>query len=157
MAREGRDDRARIKSMTDNIAAQRDAFRMLIGKWLGGGISRQVYECALFPEYVVKVEDEAGRFQNIVEWETWSRVEHTEHAKWFSPCRWISPNGIVLIMQRTRELGDSDFPSRMPAFLGDFKRENYGRIGRRIVCHDYGTHLMLETGMTLRTRRVTWR
>ncbi len=142
--------------MTDNVAVQRDAFWMLVGKQLGGGMSRQVYECAILPNCVVKVEDSACHFQNVVEWETWLRVEHTEYGKWFAPCRWISPNGSVLIMERTRELGDFDLPKRMPAFLGDFKRENYGRIGRRVVCHDYGTHSMLETGMTKRTQAVRW-
>lgn len=142
--------------MTDNVAVHRDAFWMLAGEKLGGGMSREVYACDVFPDCVVKVEERAGHFQNVIEWETWLRVRDTPYAKWFAACRWISPNGSVLIMERTEKLRDSELPKRMPAFLGDFKPENYGRIGRRVVCHDYGTHSMLETGMTKRTRAVRW-
>lgn len=140
----------------DDNVVHRDAFRMLTGKRLGGGMSREVYECELFPDCVVKVEDSAGFFQNVIEWETWSRVRGTAYERWFAPCRWISPNGSILIMARTTELREHELPKRMPVFLTDFKRQNYGRLGRQVVCHDYGTNLMFERGMTKRTRSASW-
>ena len=131
-----------------------ESFHLLCGWQLGGGMSRTVYSCNLLPDSVVKVEERGGNFQNIVEWETWSRVRDTKFAKWFAPCSWISPTGAVLIMARTSpaEL----YPSEMPAFFCDFKRENYGRYNGCLVCHDYGTNMLFEFGMTKRMKKVEW-
>lgn len=140
--------------MSDNSAVHRDAFHLLCGDRLGYGMSRSVFACTLHRNCVVKVEEGAGQFQNVVEWETWRRVEGTPFAKWFAPCMWISPNGSVLIMARTTPA--PEYPERMPAFLSDFKRTNYGMHEGRLVCHDYGTHLMFEHGMTKRLIKADW-
>jgi hypothetical protein len=100
------------------------------------------------------VEEDSGRFQNVIEWETWKRVEGTKFEKWFAPCRWISPSGIVLVMSKT--IPATDYPKKMPAFLWDFKRTNYGMLDGRLVCHDYGTHKMFENGMTKRMHEADW-
>jgi hypothetical protein len=62
----------------------------------------------------------------------------------------------------------SEYLDKMPIYLTDFKRENYGvsvskppRKGkpgtRWLVCHDYGTSLMLEHGMyTTKTQKADW-
>jgi hypothetical protein len=152
--------------MSNNPAMHREAFDLMCGDRLGYGMSRTVYACKLLPDCVVKVEEDSGRFQNVVEWETWQRVRDTPASRWFAACRWISPNGSVLVMERTRPPAPSEFLDRMPAFLCDFKRTNYGMAkaeGRHgkpetewLVCHDYGTHLMFEHGMTKRLRKADW-
>ncbi len=142
--------------MSDNSSVHREAFWMLVGERIGYGMSRAVYECKLRPDCVVKVEDAQQRFQNIMEWETWQRVKGTEFEKWFAPCEWISPAGVVLVMKFTNPLRKQEYPEKMPAFLTDFKRSNYGMYNGRVVCHDYGTHLMLENGMTKRMQKVDW-
>jgi len=125
-------------------------------------MSRNVFSSPLLPGSVVKVEEGAGQFQNVVEWETWQRVKDTPASKWFAQCQWISPNGTILIMERTRPPGPKEFPERMPVFLCDFKRTNYGMVKtikngtEHFVCHDYGTHLMFENGMTKRMRKANW-
>lgn len=137
-----------------NPTILRDAFHMLCGDEIGSGIGRRVFTCDLIPDCVVKIEENGGSFQNVVEWETWLRVKGTEHAKWFAPCRWIAPNGTVLVMERTQRPGR--YPEKMPVFLTDFKRTNYGMLKGRLVCHDYGTHLMFEHGMSKRMRKADW-
>ncbi|SEL12585.1 hypothetical protein SAMN05216359_105288 [Roseateles sp. YR242] len=145
----------------------RQAFDLLCDEQIGYGMSRKVFSSKILPDCVIKVEEAAGRFQNIVEWETWNRVKGTEHSRWFAACRWISPNGAILIMERTRPPAPGEFLDRMPAYLCDFKRTNYGMAraeGRHpgepgkdwLVCHDYGTNLLFENGMTKRMHKAEW-
>jgi hypothetical protein len=147
-------------------ATFRQAFDLLCDQRIGYGMSRNVYSSKLLPDCVIKVEDGAGQFQNVIEWETWQRVKDTPASRWFAECRWISPNGTILIMERTRAPAPSEFPDRMPVFLCDFKRTNYGMVtstkrgGKAgpdwMDCHDYGTHLMFENGMSKRMRKAEW-
>ena len=142
--------------MSINPNIHRDTFNLLCDELIYQGMSRAVWSSEVLMDCVVKVEDRSGYFQNIVEWETWQRVKDTDYAKWFAPCRWISPNGTVLVMERTRPAGDAQYPDKMPAFLCDFKRRNYGMLGELLVCHDYGTNLLFENGMTKRMSKATW-
>ncbi|WP_342049880.1 MULTISPECIES: hypothetical protein [unclassified Cupriavidus] len=152
--------------MSENAFVQRDAFHMLCDQVIGRGISRVVYSSKVLPDCVVKVEDGAGSFQNVIEWETWQRVSDTPFSRWFAACRWISPSGSVLVMERTRPATPSEFPEKMPVFLTDFKRTNYGvsmmadpktgQPAETFVCHDYGTSLLFEHGMSKRLRKAEW-
>jgi len=153
--------------VTTDELIHRDAFNLFLGDLIGSGMSRKVFTCPLMPNCIVKVESGSGYFQNVIEWETWQRVKLTEFSRWFAECKAISPNGSILVMERTLPAAPSDYPERMPTFLTDFKRANYGvvpdgptRSGKAgsyfLVCHDYGTNLLFENGMTNRTRKVTW-
>jgi hypothetical protein len=151
--------------MSDNSATWRQSFDLLCDGLIGRGMSRNVFSSKLLPDCVVKVEEGSGQFQNVVEWETWQRVKDTPYSGWFAACKWISPNGTILIMERTRIPAPSEFPDKMPVFLCDFKRTNYGvsmlptKSGKpsdQFVCHDYGTHLMFENGMTKRLKKAEW-
>ena len=134
----------------------RQAFDLLCDQCIGHGMSRSVFSSKILPDHVIKVEDGAGQFQNVVEWETWQRVRDTPFSRWFAACKWISPNGTILIMERTRPPAPSEFPNMMPVFLCDFKRTNYGISENWLVCHDYGTSLIFEHGMTKRMRKANW-
>ncbi|WDZ97977.1 hypothetical protein Herbaro_09410 [Herbaspirillum sp. WKF16] len=144
----------------------REAFHLLCHEKIGGGMSREVYSSKILPDCVIKIEDGAGQFQNIVEWETWRRVMDTPFSRWFAACRWISPNGQILIMERTARPSPADFPEKMPVFLCDFKRDNFGlstlidqatgKPSHTFVCHDYGTNMLFERGMTKRMQTVEW-
>jgi hypothetical protein len=117
----------------------RDLYRLAVGERLGGGQDREVYEWRADPRFIVKFEVGARSFQNVVEWETWKRVQDHPARSWFAPCHSISDNGSILVMHRTTPLGPTDrLPTKVPVFLTDLKRENFGRIDKRIVCHDYG-------------------
>lgn len=145
-------------------AAFEEAFNLLCGKLLGEGMSRKVFACALLPDCVVKVEEDPYRFQNVIEWETWSTVQWTKASRWFAECRWISPNGRILVQERTRPAGPADFVDKVPLWFTDLKQENWGmakaRAGdgrERLVCHDYGTSLVLQEGtVTQRLKKASW-
>ena len=132
-----------------------DVFRMLCGELIGAGSGRAVYNCAYDETAVVKIEEGAGSFQNVTEWNLWQDAADMPHASaWLAPCVKISPCGIVLIQKRTKPA--SKYPQTLPVWLSDTKRTNYGMIGRRFVCHDYGVHRMEHSGLSKRTRKVEW-
>jgi len=116
------------------------------GTRLGVGIGREVFEFLPDLTKVVKIETSSRSFQNALEWETWNDLGKTKHGKWLAPCRFISPCGIVMIMDRTDPVRDGDMPGRIPEWLSDLKRENYGMLNGQFVCHDYGRNLLLNHG-----------
>lgn len=135
-----------------------DALTLLCGDWLGTGIGRQVYACKINPEWVVKVEvDGSGRFQNHREWYTWNAfIEVPKLAAYLAPCIAVSDLGSWLIMKRTRPVTLAECRKRaphLPAVFTDLKAANWGLIGDKLVCHDYGTRLE-ET--IIGTRKAKW-
>lgn len=149
------------------LRGAREALDVLCGKLLGTGIGRAVYELRHDPTRVVKIETTGGSFQNVVEWETWQALSYTEHARFLAPCHDISPSGIALIQARVRPLPEQahdDARSRkllatkLPEYLTDLKRSNYGTIGGKLVCCDYGSNLLLNHGaFSSKLRRPEWR
>lgn len=144
-------------------AAFEEAFNLLCGEKIGSGMSRDVFECALLPDCVVKVENSPHRFQNIMEWETWQFVQFTSASRWFATCKWISPNGKILIMERTRPPAPAEFTDKVPVWFTDLKPTNWGMASTNkdgkeyLVCHDYGTSLMLQEGtVTKRMKKADW-
>jgi len=143
-----------------------EAFNLLCNERIGYGMSRQVFDSLVLPDCVIKVERDPGRFQNVMEWETWQHVQWGRHSVWFAASRWISPNGRVLVMEKTERPAPDGYPARLPVYLTDTKRTNYGlsmltdpksgKPAKRFVCHDYGTNLLMEWGMSSRTRAVDW-
>lgn len=138
-----------------NTTLTRDMLSVVLGQKLGEGIGRECYVCAIDESLVVKIEVGGGSFQNVIEWETWQRVRDVPTiAPFFAPCVNISSCGVVLLQKRTEV--PSNYPERMPNFFTDFKRGNYGLYKGHVVCHDYGTNLLFEKGMSKRTRKVNW-
>ena len=121
---------------------------------IGSGVARKVYNSPLFPDCVVKIENTAGSFQNVIEWNTWLNVKDTKRAKWFAPCVAISPCGGILIQKKTQPA--VKFPTRLPKFLGDTKPSNYGMYQGRFVCHDYGFDYFLKGGLSPGLVEAVW-
>lgn len=148
----------RKDSFQHNPLIQHEFITSVLGKELGEGIGRRVFESNWengSAKFVIKVEDcSPGLFQNVNEWTTWAHVKGSKWARHFAPCEWISSCGSVLIMRRTAP--PLKFPPKMPVFLSDFKRANYGMLGGRLVCHDYGTNVLMSYGLTDRTKKVEW-
>ena len=137
----------------------KEIFNLLCGDIIATGVDRAVYSSKILEDCVIKIEDTRDgkdSFQNVLEWETWRHVMNTSYAKWFAPCLYISPNGRVLIMKRTTVARVEEYPDKMPSFLCDFKRANYGIYNGKLVCHDYGSNLLFEHGMTNRMRKANW-
>lgn len=138
-----------------DLRAHEDFFDLMLGAELGSGISRRVFILKHGADNLVAKVEKDG-FQNVHEWNVWNRVEGTAFAKWFAPAKALSPDGRVLIMERT--IPAVDMPDQVPAFFTDLKWENFGVLSdKRFVCHDYGTTLLVELGMTKRMRRAQWR
>lgn len=127
------------------------------GKLIGEGMSRKVFDLPLMPGFVVKIEEDQQRFQNVIEWETWGTVDECDAGKWFAPVKHISPNGRVLVMAKTTPIAPGDYPKMVPAFFTDLKYRNFGQYKGRLVCHDYGLASVLMTnGLTKRMKRAHW-
>lgn len=122
-----------------NIVAQ-EALNLLCGKELGRGIHRTVFLCAIDPSLVVKIETDTDYFvgANAAEWRWWDELQYSKpYAQWLAPCKWISPNGRVMLQKRTTHIPVDRIPDKLPAWLTDTKWENFGMLDGRIVAHDY--------------------
>ena len=134
----------------------RDLGFLIVGEKIGSGMSRDVYEYLPNKKYVIKVENYSNQFQNVLEYEIWNNIRWLpKHvSQWFAPCGSISPNGIFLLQERTRE--PSKYPEKVPYFFKDLKKKNFGMIGKKFVCHDYGSFLREGHFSTQRMKKVEW-
>ncbi len=132
-----------------------DAFNLLCAELLGEGIHRKVFACRLRPELVVKVEAEPAfrYFANVHEMKMWNDASAGE-MKWLAPCRYLSPDGRILLQERADPVpADYELPERMPSFLTDFKRSNFGILRGKFVCVDYA---MPIPSYNSRLKKVHW-
>lgn len=128
-------------------ATVRDFGSLFGGRKLGEGISREVYQCAINEELVIKIEGGTDAFfQNVMEWEIWQEIEGTKYAKWLAPCKSISPNGMVLLQKYASDVLIKELPKKLPKFLTDLTCGNFGRYDGRIVCRDYGVSEIIKYG-----------
>lgn len=135
---------------------ENDFFYFMCSELLGSGQSRDVYVFAHDPRWVVKIETGSQSFSNVREWDLWQDAQHMgpEVKDWLAPCKSISPCGTVLMQRRTKPA--KVFPDKIPAWMTDTKRTNFGMIGKRFVAHDYGNHLVCNAGLTKRLVKVKW-
>ena len=134
----------------------------MIGKELGSGMNREVYEYGGNPQFVVKIEvNPNGYFQNVMEYNFWDAVRDApDMLKWIAPCVRISPHGNYLIQERTMPVTLKELQKKLPkvpTYLSDFKEPNWGRLPNgRIVCHDYGTHRAVGACSTKLVKAHWW-
>ncbi len=132
----------------------RDLLNLLTGKVINHGVARTVYECKLVPDTIVKIETRSKSFQNVLEWTFWNTWEDDKDIRrWLAPCVEISPCGTILIQKRTTPAPLRCYPAKMPGFLTDMKRSNYGLYKGRLVCHDYG---LVVSSARLTMRKAHW-
>ena len=101
----------------------------LCGEVLGEGASRHTYVYNLDPKYVIKVETGNGG-NNMVEYLLWEEVKgltgNLEWVKnWFAPVKWISPNGKLLVMERTYEMQKKTKTKTRSRFLYGYKKKQF--------------------------------
>lgn len=134
-----------------------DLFGLMVGRFIGKGIGREVYENNLDPTTVIKFETPERSFQNVMEWETWQIVQEADEFRhWLAPCVAISPCGIVLIQKRCLALRPGEGPKKVPAWLTDIKHNNWGLYEGRPVAVDYGFNAVFDGIKAGRMRKVTW-
>lgn len=138
-----------LRVLDQNVGLKDAALSVLVGRQLAEGCYRRVFELRGDPTKVLKLEAFGDMFCNQMEWRTWREVEHTKWAEWFAPCVSIDAFGGALVMERTKPI--EDWPEgkrqRLPAFFTDVKPENFGLLDGRLVCHDYGSTLLMLRGM----------
>lgn len=113
---------------------------MICGRKLGEGQYRQVFEFKPDKSLVVKVEPNQRNISNRMEWELWQELKDTELGAWLAPCYDISPQNFWLVQRRTEPLQEAQLPKQVPTLFADLKRENWGMLNGRVVCHDYGNN-----------------
>ena len=152
-------DLDRAKAMLDIPAVALDFITSICGEQIGTGVFRSVFEYNLDNKYVVKIEPLSTNC-NIVEHMIWDEVEGLHGKlewvkKWFAPVKWVSPNGRILVMQKTKEIYSRKRPEKVPAFFWDVKPDNFGWIGKNYVCHDYGQFYNMIYYPS-RMRKINW-
>jgi hypothetical protein len=129
----------------EDIVLQHDIYGLIVGEKIGSGLFRDVYEYVDRKDLVVKIaKDTRGNICNSIEFQVWSEVmyfknELEEIKNWFAPVESISTNCCVLIMKRTQEKPNKKRPDLLPKLLVDTHYDNFGWIGDKFVCHDYGS------------------
>ena len=118
-----------------------DLILMICGQKIGSGSYRSVYDFNMNDNMVVKLEPN-NTDCNITEYMLWDEIRGLTGRlawvkDWFAPIHYCSPNGKVLIMEKTMR-SSKKMPTKVPAFFSDVKEDNFGWIGNKFVCHDYG-------------------
>lgn len=133
-----------------------DAFNLLCGDKIGSGTTRDVFACRIRPDLVVKVEIDKDyrNFANVLESAFWSEYRETPQVKrWLAPIEYMSPDGRILLQKRVKPATKDDLPDKMPAFLCDFKMQNYGILDGYLVCVDYALTILHPS---LKERAAHW-
>lgn len=124
------------KQMISETTRHDDLVDFIMGKQLGEGIHRKVFEFTPNPKVVIKCAMEAPNI-NVLESEVWLMVKDTNIAKWFAPCRGTSECGIYLLQDRVEMRPRNEYPKFVPSFFGDLKYSNFGWLNGKFVCCDY--------------------
>ena len=115
----------------------RSLINFIAGDFIGEGVDRIVFKSQQHKNCVVKIEDVHPK-SNMLEWEIWELVKHTDNAKWFAPCVELSNCGKILVQKETKPLTDEEWKDlKVPTFFTDRKKSNFGKIGKQVVAHDY--------------------
>lgn len=146
-----------ISAMMDNHIVLYEFLRCMTGDLIGEGSFRYVFDNPFNKNEVIKI-DMSETNQNTVEFDLYQTVEKIpELEKWFAPIVGMSPCGRVLIMKKAdMNRSINDYPKEIPSFMFDVKKGNFGFIGKRFVCIDYGYNLLYVTGEKYRMVKANW-
>lgn len=126
-----------------NIKSVSSFKKQYCGQHLGTGTYREVFIFAPDDKWVVKIETDMTQleFINALEYHNWNWNRFfTAFNKFLAPCLTISKCGRVLIQRRvTREIDGrkKSYPTHLPNWITDTKRQNFGWLGKQFVCCDY--------------------
>jgi hypothetical protein len=123
--------------------------RCLLGEGIGRGSTREVFTLQFDQTKVVKIEDGGLSFANVQEYALWEEVKHTTWKRWFAPVYGIDTLGTALVQARTSPLSDREWGrvKVLPNFFTDLKKQNFGMLNGKVVCHDYALNLIACRGL----------
>lgn len=144
----------------DSAVVDRELLSLIRGDMVACGTHREVYKFLPDTSLVIKIEREGYKFDNVTEWEIWSELCKTPYSAWLASCQTISPNGVVLIQERTSPVPEAMLPKMIPSIFRDTKEENWGlviRNGKKLfVCHDYAHSRLLNVPKKVRLVPAKW-
>lgn len=134
-----------------------ELFDFMLGRKIGYGVYREVFNCRFNDKYVVKVANgDGGRSANILEYKLWSDMYLTPLEKWFAPVMGVSESGKYLIQEKVEMLPKSQYPEKIPHFFTDTKYSNFGHLeGKGFVCVDFGSFNIFK-GVSTRMVKAEW-
>lgn len=127
------------------------------GEKLGEGVYREVYVLKANPRCIVKIEKNINNtnFSNVLEHHIWNtNCWDKSLRQWLAPVIAINTKGTILIQKRIKQYKNKEYPSQIPSNFTDVKRSNFGYIGKRFVCCDYG-NMMLK--LSSNKRNIKWK
>lgn len=144
-----RDSQRRWDRVLKEAKVNKDSIiQLFVGKRIGRGASRHVYELMMDKTRVLKVEHTGYSFHNVAEWKVWQEVKDYTIGLWFAPCYDIDSLGNVLVQARTvpfesEEAFHAACGGKVPSCFDDIHYGNWGMFEGRVVCHDYGYNHLL--------------
>jgi len=143
----------------NNISVTGDEFGFFLGKKLGEGCTRAVFQFYFRDTLVVKVATSiAGQQHNLIEQKIWDEVRDTKYKKHFARIFGVSPTGMFLVMEKVKFKEQKFYPKKIPHFFTDRKYDNYGWAvtdKRGFVCCDYA-NLIITNGITDKMVKADW-
>lgn len=135
-----------------------------LGKVIGSGATRVVYECVQDPSLLIKVpktlehartKSERDYVQNYdtqsvnyLEWTIWNAVKDTQYEKYFFPCICLTTEGYLVMKKAQVPLSESTSIQSLRCLLRNKLcmadtggTRNFGLYNGRPVLLDYGIHL----------------
>lgn len=140
------DDKRKVMAGLDKVTLAADfdfameMIDLLLGDYIGGGESRDVYDAAIYDNCVAKIEITKPCINNIKEYLVWSFFANTVYAEWFAPCIELTCNGRILIQKKVEPITDANkklIPEYIPDIITDVKFENCGFLDGHFVFFDY--------------------
>ena len=145
-----------IHSIDERPISARELAGLTLGKKIGEGASRDVYECSLNDKVVIKYEVRGKMFQNVMEWNIWQEVKDTKYASWFAQCLDISPCGLFLVMEKISIPDKKMYPKKVPEFFTDLKYNNFGMVVKQLVAVDYGFPIIFKDNDLKKKKKAEW-
>lgn len=147
-----------VQYATEEQAIAKNAIiEHFVGKQIGSGSYRRVYELETDETCVIKIEFYGKDFCNAAEMFVWREVQHTPIENWFAPCMAIDSLGLALIQKKTapftsegdfrRALIETRGSAILPDFFDDAHFGNFGMFEGRVACHDYGFNNFINHGV----------
>lgn len=125
----------------------------IIGKHLGSGAYRDVYEYKLDPTLVIKIAKNYWHDINFMEWAIYRELLFTDYINWVAPCIDISRGGRYLLQKKCEQIRIEELPTKVPSFFTDLHHKNWGMLDGHPVCLDYSLVIL---NLNMKLKKVNW-